>query len=234
MALELQISKGALNDTAGTLVIEDSTGNYNASTNPTGYGTPNPDRADLALFLRAYNNRYNGESDVTGELLTATADDSDPTAVTEWTLTLADDGWIKATIYGVKIYDEAVSFEVGEIVWNDSLNKLERILTKTGSGPYTYTKEDAAEADLEDTDYTVPYSTVLNTYAIPDLCECHLKAVNKYLDSQDDDDKENSRKIQAYLISIKNSFLTGSPAEAQKKVEKAELLCACFTDNCNC
>ena len=234
MALELAISKGALNDTDGTLIISNSTGDYNADTNTTGFGTPNPERADIALFLRAYNNRYEGESDITGTLMTASPDDSDPLATTLWTLTLIKDGWIKATIYGVKIYDTADSFQIDEIVWNDSLNKLERILTKSGTGPYTYTKEDATQADLENSDYTIPYSTVLNTYTIPSLCECHLKSIDRYLDSQDEDDEKLSRKISANLISIRNSFLTGSPAEAQKKVERAEAICTCFSDNCGC
>ena len=234
MALELQIAKGALDSTAGTLIISDSTGDYDASSNTTGFGSPNPARADVALFLRAYNNRYEGASDITGTLMTVTADDSDPAALTKWTATLIKDGWIKATVYGVLIYDTATSFELNEIVWNDSLNKLEKILTKSGSGPYTYTKEDATEADLEDSDNYIRYSTVLNTYAIPDLCECYLKSINTYLQSQEADDKALADKIRAYEVSLKNSFLTGSPAEGQKKVERAEAICACFTDNCNC
>lgn len=238
MALELELSKGALNDTDGTLIISDSTGNYDASDNTTGYGAPNPDREDLALFLRAYNNRYEGESDVTGTLLTDTPDDSDPTATAQWTLTLAEDGWIKCTVYGLRLYSTSTSFELNELTYDTGTSTIRKILTKTGSGPYTYTYEAVEEDALEDDDNVVAYSTVFNTYAIPDLCSCHLQSVESYFDEDDISEKQLkwnlSQKIRMYLVSIRNSFLIGSPAEAQKKVERAEAICACFTDNCGC
>jgi hypothetical protein len=234
MALELALAKGALDGTNETLVIEDSTGAYNATTNTTGYGTPNPARAVLGLFLRAFNNRYEGEEDVTGTLLTATADDSDPVAVTQWTLALAEDGWIKATVYGLNLLDVDTSLQLDELVWDADNNLLKRIATKSGSGPYTYTTVSAVAADLDNSDYQKAYSTVFNTYAIPALCDCHLKSVEKYLDSEDEDDRKLSLKIQAYLISIRNSFLTESPAEGQKMVERAEAICECFNENCDC
>jgi hypothetical protein len=235
MALELQISKGALDSTNGTLVISDSTGAYNADTNLTGYGTPNPARAAVAIFLRAYNNRYEGEDEVTGTLLTATPDDTDPIATTLWTLTLAEEGWIKATIYGVRLLDVATELEVDEIVWDADNSVLKRILTVTGDGPYTFTTEDAVEADLENEDYHIAYSTVLNTYAIPELCECYLKSVQAYLlDIEDENLRALSEKIRAYLVAIRDLFLTDSPADAQKLVEKAESLCECLDSNCIC
>lgn len=234
MALQLALAKGELDPTAGTQVLEDSTGSYNATTNPTGYGTPNAARNTLALFVRVYNNRFDGSSDVTGTLLVDVPDNSDPTAVTKWTITLVDEGWLKATIYGVRFLDVAISLQVGEIVWDDSNNVLKRILTKSGSGPYVYTTTTATVADLENTNYIVAYSTVFNTYAIPQLCICYEKSVEKYLLSFDDDDRKLSDKIRAYLVSIRNGFLTGSPAEAQKKVEKAQAICTCFTEHCDC
>jgi hypothetical protein len=47
MALQLKLTKYSLSDDGTTLVVKDTTGAYNGSTNPGGYGTPNPDPATL-------------------------------------------------------------------------------------------------------------------------------------------------------------------------------------------
>lgn len=47
MALQLKLSQDSLSTDGTTLIVKDTTGAYNASTNPGGYGTPNPDASSL-------------------------------------------------------------------------------------------------------------------------------------------------------------------------------------------
>lgn len=53
MALELQLTVGNYNRVDGELSLTDTTGNYSALTNLTGYGSPNDERNTLALFISA-------------------------------------------------------------------------------------------------------------------------------------------------------------------------------------
>lgn len=50
MALQLKLNKVSLSSDGTTLIVQDVTGNYNVSTNPGGYGTPNPDIPNLVLL----------------------------------------------------------------------------------------------------------------------------------------------------------------------------------------
>lgn len=50
MALELGLTIGAYDRVTATLSLSDTTGVYNVTTNPTGYGTPNNERNEFALF----------------------------------------------------------------------------------------------------------------------------------------------------------------------------------------
>lgn len=62
MALLLKISESSYDRSTHTATFSDDTGNYNASTNPGGYGTPNPERNTLALVVSAV--RINNQLEV--------------------------------------------------------------------------------------------------------------------------------------------------------------------------
>jgi hypothetical protein len=53
MALLLKISESSYDKSTHTATFSDDTGNYNVTTNPGGYGTPNPERNTLALVVSA-------------------------------------------------------------------------------------------------------------------------------------------------------------------------------------
>lgn len=58
MALLLKISESSYDRSTHTATFSDDTGVYNVTTNPGGYGSPNPDRNTLALVVsavRVYN-----------------------------------------------------------------------------------------------------------------------------------------------------------------------------------
>jgi len=52
MGLQLKLSKVSLSSDGTTLVVQDTTGDYDSVNNPGGYGTPNPDRATTLVQLR--------------------------------------------------------------------------------------------------------------------------------------------------------------------------------------
>lgn len=230
MALELQLTRETVSAGASTMVITDSTGDYSAE-NLTGYNTPNPARNTLALVLRVYNKRYDGTSDLVNTLLSVSSYTAE--AVTEWTVALNEDGWQQATVYGLNLYNVNTLLEVGELVWNASTDVIERITVRNGSGPYTYTKVSATEADLENASYTTAYSTVLNTYAIPGISEAANQAIQKYFDyvtdgtiSSEDlkEAKEDAEEFDLMITSIIYRFEHIYSSEAQKQVESLENL----------
>lgn len=238
MGLELHLTKSSIS-TEGVMVITDSTGTYDATDNTTGYGAPNPARADLALLLRAYNKRYDGLESLTDTALVIAT--YDPEVVTQWSLTLNKDGWQLATVYGLKLYSTATSFELNELTYDSATDEIRKILTKSGAGPYTYTYEVVTEAALEVDGNVIPYTYALNTYSLLDLCECHYKVNKKYTEALVDEDEETAEthwttytKLDALMKAIKYDFAQESYSEGQKIVEKCENICTCFTDDCNC
>jgi hypothetical protein len=240
MALELSLTRGTIAAGATTMVITDSTPDYNVTTAPNGYGSPNTARNVLGLILRVYNKRYDGEASIIDTLLSVAANDAE--TVTEWTVTLNEDGWQQATVYGLNLYNVNTLLEVGELVWNASTDVIERITVRTGgSPPYAYTKVSAVEADLENEDYTTAYSTVLDTYAIPGVSDCANRAIKKYYDDQTDSSKttaernqskQDADEIDLSITAITYGFEHDYMASTQKQVEMLEETCTCFTDSC--
>lgn len=51
MALDFKVELVGISDTGKTIAVEDSTGVYNAITNPGGWGSPNPEVGDIDLYL---------------------------------------------------------------------------------------------------------------------------------------------------------------------------------------
>jgi hypothetical protein len=75
MALILQGSVSK-NTVTKTVTVSDTTGDYNATTNPGGWGAPNPARADNALVLLQFS--------VVSDEVVKTTLIQDPTTVTFW------------------------------------------------------------------------------------------------------------------------------------------------------
>jgi hypothetical protein len=237
MALILNITKDSISSDGATLKVVDSTGDYDATDNPGGYGTPNPDRSDLALFLRAFGKQI-AEDDVTLTIATY-----NPQTADEWDITLQTDGWQQIKTYGLLLYNVNTNFSVGELVYNVATEEIFKILTKSGSGPYTYTYEVVEIDEIDEDGVSVAYEAVLNTLVIPELDKCLYSANKKYLSEVDttsktvpcDDDNFNQYlKIDSYLKAIAYDFAAGNYTASQEMVEQAEKLCDCFTENCGC
>jgi hypothetical protein len=239
MALELSIYKYGINDAGTKITVKDYTGNYNADSNPTGYGAPNAERSSLALFLRAVAKRYDGEDDITDTILTITETNPDKLVADTWYVDLlSKDSWIQAIVYGLRLYasPSSLAFDEGELTYDVDSNEIRKITSRTGDGPYTYTYETVEESALDDESNTKAYETILNTYAIPNLCECVNKANKRYFSAKEKEEVDFRRyqEFKGTLVGIKNDFGFGNYAEAQKTIEYLENKCDCFTEECNC
>ena len=234
MSLVLQITLQSISADGTTLVFADTTGNYDSVNNPGGYGTPNPARNTLALFLQVFNNRFDGSPTVVETPLTIAS--YTPTTVTSWTATVAKEGWQEAIVYGCPLYDEtgATLYSVGEVLYDVASSQLRQILTVSGTGPYTYTFNIIQVSALGTAGIETLYSTVLNTYVIPTLYNCFNSANSKWLLSNQDCDYNEYQKISAYLSAIRAAFDSGSYESGEQMVEQVEGICICLNEDCGC
>ncbi len=109
MALEIKFSDDIPTDDRKKTAVSDITGDYDASTNPTGYGTPNLLRSDFAFMAIAYDMN----SDTSKEI---DLEDYDPTSVSIFTLPISNDGYYKLNIYTVPIADYNLSVPTNDIL----------------------------------------------------------------------------------------------------------------------
>lgn len=103
MALALKLTKGAVDAGYSFFYVEDTTGVYNAATNPGGWdpsGVVNPPRDAFALYVYGY--RYVKDTDDTLITIDNTAD---PTVVTQWQVPMSDDGYRYFTMLAVEDLD---------------------------------------------------------------------------------------------------------------------------------
>lgn len=232
MALGLKIEQESHTADGLVMTLKDSTGNY-ASDNLGGYGTPNAARNTLALFLIAYNKRYDGSETLVDNLLVV--NNYDPLTATKWTLNMHKMGWVNATIYGLQLYSTSLSFQVGECVYHSGTTQIRKILTKSGSAaPYTYTYQTINTIDLALEVNVSKYETILNTYIITSLCSCLQKARKHYFEKKTEEAMNTVREVLAFIDSSIVSFETDAPADGQLKVEAAEKICNCLTNKCGC
>lgn len=226
MALELKIQKTAVTSSGDVMTVSDTTGDYDAVTNPTGYGSPNQARNNMALFLTSFNKRTDGN-------VKLSVDTYDPEVVSEWSVSLNLDGWDETTVHGVLALETTNDLAVGELTYDFSSDELKVIDTKNGSGPWTYTTLPATEDDLLNDSYTVAYRTVEDLYDLTNLNQCNNKANKKYYDTKELSDRDKYMEVRSSLTATEYQFALSNPSKAQEMVESLESVCECFSgDTC--
>ena len=147
-----------------TVYVDDDTGDYNAMTNPGGYGTPNPARADLALIMIAYYAASTGNTALTITVY-------DPETVEQWIATNTDtDGHLEFSIYSVAKKTGSEVPALNDFVYDFSANQLQR-----WNGSVWVS---ATSADLET--YNAP-ATILDYPHIPELWRAKNNLAKLYI-----------------------------------------------------
>jgi len=114
MALELKLKRGAVAADLSYFILQDNTGVYNVSTNPGGYGTPNPNRNALALYLFGYY--YQSDPKVTTDNPIVISN-TIPNSVTEWQIPITADGYVYFTLLGINNWDSATAYVIDDVVF---------------------------------------------------------------------------------------------------------------------
>lgn len=112
MAVTMSICQTATNADCTEFTITDETGLYSV-TNTGGYGTPNLDRADLALYLIGYKYEEGEEDSEITDLINNT----DPENVTEWAIANTEDGYYYFNIMAIPVWDIAVTYAIDDLVF---------------------------------------------------------------------------------------------------------------------
>lgn len=141
MALTLELTYSTLNDGSdcAALVLDDDTGTWDVSTNPTGYqaeagdASGNPKRSALAVY--ALTTKKNPEG--TDVDLDYTSVDSSADTIASWEFEITSDGWYRGQIIGAPIWDSGTAYAVGQLIWFSDALYTCAITTSAAESPVT-------------------------------------------------------------------------------------------------
>lgn len=114
MALELKLKVQNIYSDNGTFPssdIVDNTGTYDATTNPGGYGSPNPARSDLDLYVFAYKKNYDSDD----QELDVTI--STPATQELWNTELVGDGHYRYEVIGTEKWVIGETYALDQVVY---------------------------------------------------------------------------------------------------------------------
>lgn len=189
------------------LYLDDTTGTYDVTDNPGGYGTPNTERTDLALIVIA---KYKGVRDGDVEI---EANTYNPETVTQFVFeALNGDGRYQFKVYSVARKTGSETPSTNDFVYDFTGNQLERW---NGSAWV-----DAENSELEDNDET--HTTVEHAH-IPDLFTAYNR-VNELLVGGCQVSKNDLFQYLMETTAVLNGSLSiyteGNYAEFQDVIEK--------------
>ena len=208
MALGLKIKQTEI--AGNSLTIDDDTQNYTVN-NLTGYGTPNPDRTDLKLFLRVFHVDKDGVEAV------ITPETYNTALVTSWTLSAVKDGRKKYYIIGIDI-SSTVPSDI------DVNAYLDAIVAGAGLGSLT----NGSVVNIAGTNYTL-YITASEELPIPQARMDKVEAWEVIEGLRDCDSCEEQIKdaeafynlLKGLIVSAVYNFDKGNKTRAQTTIEKA-------------
>ncbi len=119
MALQQSFSVSQSQD-ASILYLTDTTGNYNVTTNPGGYGSPNVARTDLALILIVTYKATEADVDIQPSTY-------NPETIGLWTIPYdQNDGWVEFKVYPIAKKTGAETPSLNDFVYDFSGDQLQR------------------------------------------------------------------------------------------------------------
>jgi hypothetical protein len=103
MALDIKLAKSQQQQVED-FTISDTTGTYDALSNPTGYGSPNDDRSDVANYLLVSKN------DVSGNRTYLMVTNTSPLSTMIWNLVSGADGLHQATLLSFQLWNSGSAY----------------------------------------------------------------------------------------------------------------------------
>lgn len=125
MAIQYKLKNtNTINPEGNRVYLIDNTGTYDSVTNPTGYGSPNTEREDVALVVLAVNKTSKG--DILIDIVPYS-----PSTATHFDIIISKDGWYQFSMAVLMILDETDlgSYDVGQILYDASLDRIVKIGT---------------------------------------------------------------------------------------------------------
>jgi hypothetical protein len=205
------------NSLGSILILEDATGVYSAD-NLTGYGTPNSDREDVALFVV-------GQYKTSKADLPVTLRSYDPRVVSSFEATITLDGWYRFILLAFPLFELSVlqSYSVGKILYNPTYRTLVQIvlLPNGDNAAKDINLEDTLGKgyEVDSTDAFIVYNSSktkirLNSF-ISDLLTNNVDFQDKKLVRL----KDNYNLVRAILQGASYEFCIGNKNVAQKSIE---------------
>lgn len=234
MALEHKLAKGSISSDCITLTVSDDTGNYNVTTNPTGYGAPNETRANLYLKFFVTLRKSTGRESITVPAY-------NENTVTSWSVTIAEDGWYELYMFSCKAWSNAITYQLNYITYSASTDSYYKSIQGTN---LNHAVSDTAwwevTTDIDDfiaaINATQP-DTYNVTKNIVELCrsrKCEGQMLLKAgCDCCDECALQQYEKVRMKVESAGWAEALGSFTEAQEIVENINEICANEID-CGC
>lgn len=236
MALILKIEETSITADCGTLTITDNTGNYNVSTNPGGYGSPNEVRSNLYLLMQLNLRRSTGRESI------AVPSYNKHTAAL-WTVAITEDAEYEIYTFATLAYNSGTNFNLGEITYDISTDAFYKSKQASNVGhAVTDTAWWIPTVDTEDFIAAInaaQANTYSSTYNYMTLCrslKCEAKAIVAAgcCSCEDTCQLKDYEKIRMKIEGATWLHGMGNYAGAQKIIESLSTLCEGVSGGCGC
>lgn len=128
MALVLKLEKTSISSDCATMVVTEITGDYNVTTNPTGFGAPNETRANLYLKLLVHLRKSTGR-----EVIAVPAYNENTASSWSIDVSNSEDGWLELYLFGCKAWGSGVTYQLNYVAYDASTDKYYRSLQNSNT-----------------------------------------------------------------------------------------------------
>lgn len=234
MALVLNVDHSATSTSCGELTILDNTGNYNVSTNPTGWGSPNAVRSDYYIKLILALKKTTGDEYIT-------VDAYNDNTVTSWTVDITEDGYYQVFAFACLAWNSGTTYALGHVVYSAAQDQYYKSLQASNLNNAVTVAAYWEVAD-EISDFTAAvdtYSQTLTYYSTDnhvELCnsrKCMAKAlVNLGCGCEDCDchDPHHPANIRLKIEMAEANEGLEQYTIAQEIIENLQEICTCVND----
>lgn len=230
MALVLKIEKDSISSDCLTIVYKDNTGNYNASTNVGGYGAPNETRANLYLKLFLTLKKTVGDEQITVAAY-------NENTVTQWSITLSEDGYYEAYMFGALAYAGGTTYALADVVYSAAQDAFYKSLSAGNVGnAVTNATFWTAVTDVDELKAAIAASTTVgyaDVYEHIELCNSRICKTKAYLKEDGCDENPGTIRYNKIRNLIDGADINGSIsafAKAQAVVEEIQGQCDCIDE----